>query len=113
MATITPKQIHRNRIQFSMNQQLFDAHQANVKMAKELNTIIDFTRDFERWFGQQVEQVSKALLQMKEENSAPQTEFAAACVSSTIAVASHSETASVTNDEASTAHKMEAHDGRD
>jgi len=96
MATITPKQIHRNRIQFSMNQQLFDAHQANVKMAKELNTIIDFTRDFERWFGQQVEQVSKAL-----------------CVSSTIAVASHSETASVTNDEASTAHKMEAHDGRD
>jgi hypothetical protein len=67
MATIIEKQTRRNRVQFSMPRQLYDAHQQNLELAKSLGAIIDFNRDFERWFSAQVDHVAKELLRLKEE----------------------------------------------
>ena len=67
MATISEKQTRRNRVQFTMPRHLYEAHQRNLDQAKELGAIIDFNRDFERWFIAQVDQVAKELTRMKEE----------------------------------------------
>jgi len=67
MATITEKQTRRNRVQFTMPRQLYEAHQQNLELAKVLGAIVDFNKDFERWFSSQVDQVSKELDRMKQE----------------------------------------------
>ena len=69
MAIITEKQTRRNRVQFTMPRQLFEAHQRNLELAKELGAIIDFNRDFERWVFSQIEQVAKELGRLKEEST--------------------------------------------
>jgi hypothetical protein len=50
-----------------MPRQLFEAHQRNLELAKCIGAIVDFNRDFERWFSVQVDQVAKELERMKKE----------------------------------------------
>lgn len=65
MATIIQKNKRRNRVQFSMSEQLFESHQQNLEVAKDLGATIDYSRDFERWFAGQLEQVTKELERLK------------------------------------------------
>lgn len=69
MAIISEKHTRRNRVQFTMTRQMYEAHQRNLDLARELGAIVDFNRDFERWFGGQVEQVAKELQRLKEERN--------------------------------------------
>lgn len=69
MAIIIEKNERRCRVQFSMPRQLYEAHQRNLDLAKELGAAIDFNRDFERWFHPQVEQVAKELERLKQERA--------------------------------------------
>ena len=71
MAIILEKQTRRNRVQFTMPRQLFEVHQRNLELAKKLGAIIDFNKDFERWFGAQIEQVSKELGRLNDETTTP------------------------------------------
>lgn len=61
MATIIQKNSRRHRIQLSMSSQLYNNYEANLQRAKKLQVSLDFTKDFERWFASQMEQVNKEL----------------------------------------------------
>lgn len=69
MATITQKKTNRYRIQFSMSKRLYEDHQENLKLAASMSVIIDFNRDFEKWFNCQVEQTAKLLRQLQENST--------------------------------------------
>lgn len=94
MATITPKKTHRYRIQFTMSRHLHEAHQENLELAASMSVIVDFNRDFEKWFNCQVEQTAKLLRQLQQENSTTTTE-----------------TIPATHDEITAASEMEVTDG--
>ena len=64
MAKIITKQNRRNRVQFSMSPQLFQAHQRNLTLARNLGTLINFDDAFESWFRRQVDDVAKQLDQL-------------------------------------------------
>jgi len=61
MAVITEKNGRRNRVQFSMSTYLYESYQQNVETAKQLEVVLDFNRDFEKWFTAQNEQVAREL----------------------------------------------------
>jgi hypothetical protein len=48
-----------------MSPELYDANRETVALADELAVVIDYSRDFERWFKAQLEQVTAELAQIK------------------------------------------------
>lgn len=108
MAIITEKQTRRNRVQFSMPKKLYETHQRNLELAKDLGAIIDFNRDFERWFGSQVEQVSKDLELLKKDASGGSV--AQTNMLSTKIISNHS-SASVKKDDMTSSEQTEVTDG--
>jgi len=67
MATISEKNTRRYRVQFSMSRALYQAYEANMDLANRLKVTIDFTRDFEKWFAVQLDQVARELQQLESE----------------------------------------------
>jgi len=65
MASITEKNTRRYRVQFTMSRSLFQLYEANMARAANLHLIIDFSRDFEKWFSGQMEQVTRELQQLE------------------------------------------------
>jgi len=52
-----------------MPKKLYDEHQKNLELAKELGAVVEFNGDFEKWFSSQVAQVAKELARMREDAS--------------------------------------------
>jgi len=71
MATISEKNTRRYRVQFSMSRSLYQQYEATMERANKLNVVIDFGRDFEKWFSNQLEQVARELQQMEDEQGQP------------------------------------------
>lgn len=69
MATISEKNTRRYRVQFTITRTLHQAYESNLNRAKNLHVVIDFTRDFEKWFSNQLEQVSRELQQLDADQS--------------------------------------------
>ena len=61
MANIEKKTGRRYRVQFTVTQTLHLTYQNCLRQADNLGLSIDFTKDFQRWFSGQVEQVAKDL----------------------------------------------------
>ena len=61
----------RPRVQFSMNRELFATYQQLQALAEEHRITIDFRRDFEEWFGNQLNQIMQqfAALDRKEDGA--------------------------------------------
>jgi len=57
MASITTKNTRRYRIQFTMRRELYESYETQLKRAQKLQLVIDFVRDFEVWFENQIRQV--------------------------------------------------------
>ena len=68
MAKIIHKNNRRYRIQFSMNRDLYETYQDIIARAGELEAVVGFADDFERWFADQLVQVGR-LLEEYEKNS--------------------------------------------
>lgn len=68
MATIVQKNNRRHRIQLSMSSMLYNQYEANLQRAKQLQVTLDFTKDFERWFASQMEQVNKELRMLESQS---------------------------------------------
>jgi hypothetical protein len=68
MASITEKNSRRYRVQFTMSRSLYQVYEANMERAANLHVVIDFSKDFEKWFSGQMEQVSKELQQLESES---------------------------------------------
>lgn len=62
MARIQLKNNRRYRIQITMSRRLWERYQAILELAKQIKADIDFTSDFEVWFGKQLDQVEPELL---------------------------------------------------
>jgi hypothetical protein len=73
MAIIQDKNPHRNRVQFTISRLLHEQHQRCLELAGRLGVVIDFRRDFERWFRPQLEQVERDLNQLTAERQAVAT----------------------------------------
>ena len=70
--TQTPQsKSNRPRVQFSMNRKLFTTYQQLQALAEEHRITIDFRRDFEEWFGNQLNQIMQQLaaLNRKEDGA--------------------------------------------
>lgn len=61
MARIQLKNNRRYRIQITMSRRLWERYQAVLELAKRIKADIDFTTDFEVWFGKQLDQVEPEL----------------------------------------------------
>ena len=61
MAIIVRKNARRNRVQFTMSDALYGNYQECLKLAEQQKACIDFSKDFDRWFTQQLDQVKKEL----------------------------------------------------
>lgn len=59
MASITTKNTRRYRIQFTMRRELYESYQTQLARAQKLQLVIDFARDFEEWFENQIRQVEQ------------------------------------------------------
>lgn len=68
MATLIQKNNRRHRIQLSMSGKLYNQYEANLLRAKQLQVTLDFTKDFERWFASQMEQVNKELRMLESQS---------------------------------------------
>lgn len=68
MATLIQKNNRRHRIQLSMSGKLYNQYEANLQRAKQLQVTLDFTKDFERWFASQMEQVNKELRMLESQS---------------------------------------------
>ena len=74
--TQTPKsKSKRPRVQFSMNRELFTTYEQLQALAEEHRITIDFRRDFEEWFGNQLNQIMQqfAELDRKEDGGSLQS----------------------------------------
>jgi|GEM_PF-1310747 len=69
MATIEEKNPRRFRVQFTMTRALHESYESSQERASRLNVVIDFSRDFQKWFAGQLEQVSRELQQLEEEQA--------------------------------------------
>jgi hypothetical protein len=69
MAVISEKNTRRYRVQFTMSRTLHQAYEASLERASSLNVVIDFSRDFEKWFSNQLEQVARELQQLEDEQA--------------------------------------------
>lgn len=65
MALIIEKSSRRNRIQFSVGDEMYKKYLANQDRAKSLRVILDFTRDFEKWLENQLEQTTSKLTEIE------------------------------------------------
>jgi len=65
MATIVERSNKRNRVQFTVTCLLHNEYQRCLELAEKLTVSIDFSRDFERWFGGQLDQVSRELVRIE------------------------------------------------
>lgn len=72
MASIVEKNPRRFRVQFSMSRSLHSDYWQCMQLAEELKVSIDFTKDFERWFSAQLEQVTRELGKMKRQHEGDQ-----------------------------------------
>jgi hypothetical protein len=70
MAKLIHKSTRRRRIQFTLTPELYDANRETVALADELAVVIDYSRDFERWFKAQLEQVTAELALIKQNRAA-------------------------------------------
>lgn len=61
MASITTKNTRRYRIQFTMRRELYESYETQLKRAQQLQLLIDFARDFEEWFENQIRQVEQEM----------------------------------------------------
>jgi len=61
MARIQLKNNRRYRIQITMSRRLWERYQTILEVAKKIKADIDFTADFEVWFGKQLDQVEPEL----------------------------------------------------
>lgn len=77
MATIVEKNTRRYRVQFTMSRPLHQSYEGALERARKLGLVIDFSRDFEKWFANQLEQVSRELQQLEDESQREQHQFAA------------------------------------
>lgn len=68
MATIIEKNVRRNRVQFTMSNALRKQYELCQERAKRLLVMLDFSKDFERWFAGQLEQADSQL-KLREENN--------------------------------------------
>ena len=63
--TQTPKsKSKRPRVQFSMNRELFTTYEQLQALAEERRITIDFRRDFEEWFDNQLNQIMKQFAEL-------------------------------------------------
>lgn len=69
MALIIEKNSRRNRIQFSINDEMYKKYQANQDRAKALRAILDFTKDFEKWLDGQLDQASAKLSEIEQKRA--------------------------------------------
>lgn len=66
MAIITEKNNKRYRVQFTAPRALHQKYEQCMAMAEKLGVLLDFSRDFEKWFSAQIDQVSRDLLEVQE-----------------------------------------------
>lgn len=71
MASITQKNNRRYRVQFTMSRELYETYQALLERASEQRVVIDFSHDFEEWFSNQLEQVSRELAKLEAQSQRP------------------------------------------
>lgn len=76
MAVITEKNTRRYRVQFTISRAIHQTYEASLERARKLGVVIDFTRDFEKFFANQLEQVARELQQLEGEQ--PQSNGAGA-----------------------------------
>lgn len=69
MALIIEKNSRRNRIQFSVNDEMYRKYLTNQERAKMLRVILDFTRDFEKWLDSQLDQAASKLTEIELKRS--------------------------------------------
>lgn len=69
MATIVEKSSRRNRIQFSVGDELYLKYEANQDRAKRLRAILDYSKDFEKWLATQVEHASSELSKLEQKRA--------------------------------------------
>jgi multidrug efflux pump subunit AcrA (membrane-fusion protein) len=69
MAIITEKNTRRYRVQFTLSRALYQSYEASLEHARKLGVVIDFMRDFSKFFAAQLEQVTKELQQLETEQS--------------------------------------------
>lgn len=67
MAIIVEKCKRRYRVQFSISRKQHESHQQCLQKAEQLGLTIDFSRDFERWFSSQLDQLIRDLNQREDE----------------------------------------------
>jgi hypothetical protein len=66
MAQIIEKSSSRNRIQFSVSDEMFIKYHATLDRAKELRALVEFTKDFKKWFDGQLEQAATKLTKIEQ-----------------------------------------------
>ncbi len=72
--TQTPQsKSNRPRVQFSMNRKLFTTYQQLQTLAEEHRITIDFRRDFEEWFSNQLNQIMQQLAALNRKEAGADT----------------------------------------
>lgn len=66
MATITEKNNRRYRVQFTAPRALHLKYEQCMALAEKLGVMADFSRDFEKWFSAQIDQLSRDLAELQE-----------------------------------------------
>lgn len=66
MAVITEKNNKRYRVQFTAPRALHQKYEQCMALAEKLGVMLDFSRDFERWFSAQMDQLSRDLMELQE-----------------------------------------------
>jgi hypothetical protein len=67
MARITEKNGRRFRVQFTMRRELYERYETCLTRAASLRLLVDFSQDFEDWFGRQLQQVQEELDRMESQ----------------------------------------------
>jgi hypothetical protein len=72
--TQTPQsKSNRPRVQFSMSRELFTTYQQIQSLAEEHRITIDFRRDFEEWFSNQLNQIMQQLATLNTKEAGADT----------------------------------------
>ena len=66
MALVIEKNSRRNRIQFSVSDEMYKKYLASQERAKALRAILDFNRDFEKWLDGQLDQTASKLSEIEQ-----------------------------------------------
>jgi hypothetical protein len=66
MALVMEKSSRRNRIQFSVSDEMYRKYLASQERAKALRAILDFNRDFEKWLDGQLDQTASKLSEIEQ-----------------------------------------------